>query len=216
VTLYLDLETLLAIAERATGATVLVADYGLLDSALGRPQSTVFGQDAYPTLHLKAAALLHSVVGNRGLVDGNKRLGWLATVVFCYINGIGVDAADDDAYNVVIAIADRSLDDSTPSTHGSPRGFALSTRRSNRLRRCEGLQPPPARSAVRREAAIDLGGPSVDPRAPRSDRSRPRNPCCNDVEPVTRTRRACCPVTMRGCWAAGQERYGLVCFDPAK
>jgi death-on-curing protein len=111
VTLYLDLDTFLAIAERAARAPPLVADYGLLDSALGRPQATVFGQEVYPTLPLKAAALLHSVVSNHGLVDGNKRLGWLATVVFCYINGVHVDAPDDDAYDLVIAIADGSLDD---------------------------------------------------------------------------------------------------------
>lgn len=109
MTLYLDLEAALLIAERATGSTPLVADYGLLESALGRPQVTVLGQDAYPTLHRKAAALLHSLAKNHGLVDGNKRLAWLATVVFCYINGVDIHASDDDIYNLVIAIADGSL-----------------------------------------------------------------------------------------------------------
>ena len=111
MTLYLDLDAVLAIAERATGAPALVADYGLLESALGRPRTTVFGQDAYPTLHHKAAALLHSLVSNHCLVDGNKRLGWLSAVVFCFINGVHIDAPDDDAYDLVIAIADGSLDD---------------------------------------------------------------------------------------------------------
>ena len=87
----------------------MVADYGLLESALGRPQATVLGQDAYSTLHRKAAALLHSLAKNQCLVDGNKRLAWLATVVFCYINGVDIDASDDDIYNFVIAIADGSL-----------------------------------------------------------------------------------------------------------
>jgi death-on-curing protein len=109
VTHYLDLETALLVAQRATGAEPLVADYGLLESALARPRSTVLGHDAYPTFHLKAAALLHSLAKNHCLVDGNKRLAWLATVVFCHINGWHVDAPDDAAYDFVIAIADGTL-----------------------------------------------------------------------------------------------------------
>lgn len=111
MTFYLDLEASLLIAERATGAPPLVADYGLLESALARPQATVLGQDAYPTLHRKAAALLHSLARNHCLVDGNKRLAWLATVVFCHINGYFIEAPDDEAYKLVIAVADGSLAD---------------------------------------------------------------------------------------------------------
>jgi death-on-curing protein len=109
VTRYLDLEAALLIAERATGAPPLVADYGLLESALSRPQATVLGQDAYSTLHRKAAALLHSLARSHCLVDGNKRLAWLAAVVFCHVNGYLVDAPDDEAYHLVIAVADGSL-----------------------------------------------------------------------------------------------------------
>jgi len=58
-----------------------VRDVGLLDSALARPRSSTFGEDAYPTTTLKSAALLHSIVNNHVLVDGNKRLAWFATVV---------------------------------------------------------------------------------------------------------------------------------------
>ncbi len=75
---YLDLDDLLEIARRAVGDEVKVRDYGLLESALARPRASVFGQDAYPDLHLKAAALLHSLARNRALVDGNKRLSWTA------------------------------------------------------------------------------------------------------------------------------------------
>ncbi len=64
------------------------------------------GQDAYPSVHGKAAALLHSLTKNHCLVDGNKRLAWLATVAFCYINGLLVDSPDEDAYDFVIAIKD--------------------------------------------------------------------------------------------------------------
>ncbi len=111
MTLYLDLDTALAIAARAVGAEPKVADYGLLESALARPQATVMGQDAYPSIHGKAAALLHSLAKNHCLVDGNKRLAWLATVVFCYINGLLVDAPDDDACDFVIAVADGTISD---------------------------------------------------------------------------------------------------------
>jgi death on curing protein len=113
MTRYLDLEAALLIAARATEAEPQVADYGLLESALARPRATVMGKDAYPTLHGRAAALLHSLAKNHCLVDGNKRLAWLATVVFCHVNGTYVDAPDDDAYDLVIAIADGSAGDLT-------------------------------------------------------------------------------------------------------
>lgn len=100
---YLDLEDALRLVEMAGIGPV--RDIGLLDSAMARPQSSAFGQDAYPTLPLKAAALLHSLVGNHALVDGNKRLGWLATVTFLGINGFEVDLKDDDAYQLVWDIA---------------------------------------------------------------------------------------------------------------
>ena len=65
----------------------------------------MWGSEAYQTLFLKAAALLDSVVNNRALVDGNKRLGWLATVVFLDVNGVWIEAPDDAAYDLVIAVA---------------------------------------------------------------------------------------------------------------
>ena len=82
-----------------------IRDVGLLDSAAARPRSTAFGQDAYPTVALKAAALLESVVRNHALVDGNKRLGWLAALVFLDLNGHAVDVSDDAAFDLVIEIA---------------------------------------------------------------------------------------------------------------
>jgi death-on-curing protein len=79
---------------------------GLLGSAAARPQTTVFGQDAYPDVWQKAAALLHSIVKNHALVDGNKRLGWLATAVFLELNGVPVtNATNDDVYDLVLDIA---------------------------------------------------------------------------------------------------------------
>lgn len=108
MTVFLSLEDLLAlVADLKVGP---VRDVGLLDSAAHRSRTNLWGQDAYPTLEEKAAALLESLVGNHPLVDGNKRLGWLATVVFLDINGRPVEAPDDDAYDLVIAVASGTVD----------------------------------------------------------------------------------------------------------
>jgi death-on-curing protein len=111
MTRYLTLTQMLEIAELATGASPQVRDLGLLDAAVGRPQTTVFGQDAYPDVFTKAAALLHSVVKGHPLVDGNKRLGWAACSVFYRKNDIWLEGSDDDAYDFVIAIAAGKLDE---------------------------------------------------------------------------------------------------------
>ena len=100
---YLELEDLLALV-RALG-TGPVRDVGLLDSAAGRPRAQAFGEDAYPTLEFKAAALLHSLAGNHALVDGNKRLCWLATVVLLDLNGHAPDLDDDSAFQLVMDVA---------------------------------------------------------------------------------------------------------------
>jgi death on curing protein len=105
---YLELDDLLALV-RALGAGP-VRDVGLLDSAAARPRATVFGEPAYPTLPLRAAALLHSLVGNPALVDGNKRLGWLATVVFLDLNGSEPELSDDAAFELVMDVAAGSAD----------------------------------------------------------------------------------------------------------
>lgn len=67
-------------------AEVAVRDIGLLESAVARPRAAAFGEDAYPTLHLKAAALLEPLARNHALVDGNKRLAWVATRLFLVFN----------------------------------------------------------------------------------------------------------------------------------
>jgi len=105
---YLDLEDLLALtADLHAGP---VRDHGLLESAVARPRTSVFGEDAYPTLLDKAAALLHSLCKNHGLVDGNKRLAWLATDVFLRINEVVIEMSDDAAFALVMGVADGSLD----------------------------------------------------------------------------------------------------------
>jgi death-on-curing protein len=103
VTAYLTLEQAL----RIIGAEGIgpVLDVGLLDSALARPRASAFGEDAYPTLDLKAAALLHSVCKNHALVDGNKRLSWLLTETFLRRNAHGVALSDEQIYALVMDVA---------------------------------------------------------------------------------------------------------------
>jgi death on curing protein len=101
---HLTVEDLLLIAE--TIGVAAVRDVGLLDAAAHRPRATAFGEDAYPTLHHKAAALLDAVVRNHALVDGNKRLGWSSVVVFYDLNGVDLDPPGvDEAVQLVVAVA---------------------------------------------------------------------------------------------------------------
>lgn len=110
MTEYLDLEDVLEIARAAVGEHVAVGDYGLLDSALARPRASVFGRDAYPDLHLKAAALMQSLARNHALVDGNKRLAWTACRTFLAINGQWISAPEDARFDFVIRVATGVLD----------------------------------------------------------------------------------------------------------
>lgn len=112
---YLTTEDLLSLA--ADLGVGPVHDLGLLDSAAHRPSASVLGHDAYPELDLKAGALLESIVVNHPLVDGNKRLGWLAVVVFYGLNDIDLQAPDDDAYELVIAIASSRADHRIAAQH---------------------------------------------------------------------------------------------------
>lgn len=105
---YLDLEDMLILI-RALGVGP-VRDVGLLDSACARPRSTAFGMDAYTTLHQKAAALLHSLAQNHVLLDGNKRLAWLATATFLDMNGHTVTMDDNAAFALVMEVAQGRLD----------------------------------------------------------------------------------------------------------
>lgn len=101
---YLDLEDLLALTRALQIGPV--RDLGLLDSACARPRATAFGAEAYPTINGKAAALLHSLARNHALVDGNKRLAWLATVVFLDLNGRAVGVDDAAAFRLVMDVAE--------------------------------------------------------------------------------------------------------------
>ena len=105
---YLSLEDLLGMVKNLGAGPV--RDLGLLDSACHRPQAGLFGQDAYPTLAGKAAALMHSLACNHALVDGNKRLALLATVVFLRINGYDLALTDEEAFDLTLSVAAGNLD----------------------------------------------------------------------------------------------------------
>lgn len=105
---YLSLEDLLGLADDL--GCLKVRDLGLLDSAAHRPTSTAYGTDAYPSIHEKAAVLLESIVHNHPLIDGNKRLGWLAAYVFYGLNGYQLEAPDDEAYALIIELASGQAD----------------------------------------------------------------------------------------------------------
>ena len=109
--IFLDLDDLLFVAERTLGGAPEVRDYGLLESALARPQASAFGDDAYADIHQKAAALLHSLARNHALVDGNKRLALAAVLAFYGINGRRVTLTNDEAYELVISVASGTLTD---------------------------------------------------------------------------------------------------------
>ncbi len=100
---YLDVEDIVDLARLLLGDPPPIRDMGLLGSAAARPQTTVFGVEAYTDLWTKAAALLQSVVKNHPLIDGNKRLGWLSTAVFLEMNGISIHrASNEDVYQFVM------------------------------------------------------------------------------------------------------------------
>lgn len=109
--IHLTLQEALHVATRTLGAEPIVRDIGLIESALARPQTTVMGRAAYPTLALQAAALLHSLAKNHPLVDGNKRLSLACTLAFLGMNGQRLTLTNDGAYDLVIAVAAGELDD---------------------------------------------------------------------------------------------------------
>jgi death-on-curing protein len=111
LTEHLDLEDLLEAAAAILGRPAEVRDVGMLEAAVARSQASAFGADAYPDLHTKAAALLHSIVTGHALVDGNKRLGWVAVRLFYRLNGADLRASVDDAFDLVMSIADGSIRD---------------------------------------------------------------------------------------------------------
>ncbi|MGW6392086.1 type II toxin-antitoxin system death-on-curing family toxin [Streptomyces sp. NPDC055103] len=109
---YLSAEDVLVIAEHAVDdQKIVVRDAGLLDSAVHRPSAAMFGEEAYPDIVDKAAALLQSLAINRPFVDGNKRTAWLSCVTFLAMNGVQLRPDIDAAERLVIAVATGETDE---------------------------------------------------------------------------------------------------------
>jgi death-on-curing protein len=105
MTIYLSTDDIQRFNERFVGPGQL-RDFGLLDSATNRPQATVLGEDAYPTVHEKAAAMLHSLARNHPFIDGNKRTAWAAASVFYEINGFEINVDDGLIIGLVVDVAE--------------------------------------------------------------------------------------------------------------
>lgn len=108
---YLALTDLLSgMADR--GMRLAIRDAGLLESALARPKTTVFGQDAYPDMWTKAAAVMHSLITSHPLVDGNKRAGLASALATLALNGVDTAQGDDDAiYTLTVDVASGKTDE---------------------------------------------------------------------------------------------------------
>jgi death-on-curing protein len=111
---YLDITQVLAIHYEVTeqvGGAEGVRDLRLLDSAIARPQASYGGDDLYPDIFSKAAALVHSLISNHPFIDGNKRTGYMAMRLFLNLNGYDLKASLDERYNLLIKIAEKMKDE---------------------------------------------------------------------------------------------------------
>lgn len=93
------------------GGTIGLRDEGLLESAIYRPQASFGGQDFYPDLFSKTAALGHSLISNHPFVDGNKRVGFEAMRLMLRLNGRDLHASLEDKFDFVMEIARGKLNE---------------------------------------------------------------------------------------------------------
>ncbi len=93
-----------------TGGTHHLVRREGLASAVGQPMQTWDGAFLYPSLFLMAGSLLRSLAQNQPFTDGNKRIAWAAAMVFLEINGISVEAAEDDVVQMMLSVAAKELD----------------------------------------------------------------------------------------------------------
>lgn len=96
---------------QASGGRVGLRDAGLLESAVYRPQATFGGQDLYPDVSAKAAALGHSIITSHPFVDGNKRIGFEAMRLMLRLNGQDIHASEDAMFDLVLEAAKGNLID---------------------------------------------------------------------------------------------------------
>lgn len=112
-TFYLTLEEIVAIHENQInkwGGGYGIRDFGLLASAVARPQATFAGEDLYPDLFLKAAVLMHSIILNHAFSDGNKRTGTVSAARFLYINGYELEVSQRQLVRAARSVEDKKWD----------------------------------------------------------------------------------------------------------
>jgi death-on-curing protein len=110
---YLTLPEVLTLHDRiitTTGGSPGIRDLSALESALAQPQATFDGDELYPDLVAKAAALGYLIVANHPFIDGNKRVGHAAMEVFLVLNGREIEANVDDQEQLILAVASGQLD----------------------------------------------------------------------------------------------------------
>jgi len=106
---YLELADILKLGKEII-SDFRIRDIGLLESAVARPKTSVFGEDAYPTFAEKVASLMHSIARNHALIDGNKRLAWASGRLFCLMNDCDIKMNQDRAYEMVVGVAAGEID----------------------------------------------------------------------------------------------------------
>jgi death-on-curing protein len=107
---YLTVAEIITINEEIVGEQSRLRDRHLLESAVARPLASAFGEDAYPTIYEKAAALMHSLILNHPFMDGNKRTATVAVVLFLKENGLRVTWTVEHAFKFIIEIAEGKHD----------------------------------------------------------------------------------------------------------
>lgn len=129
---HLTEDDLAALIDAELGGPHVVRDAGLLAAALARPRASAFGEPAYPTLAEQAAALLHSLVTSHPLVDGNKRVGLAATLLLLALNGVRLNATDDELFALTMAVASGEVRD-VPDIAAQLAGWAAPLKDGHRL-----------------------------------------------------------------------------------
>lgn len=110
---YLSLNEVLELHQRVielSGGSLGLRDAGALESALAQPHMTFGGDDLYPTLVDKAAALGFSLIKNHPFLDGNKRIGHAAMETFLVLNGYEIEASMDEQEEVILRLAAGEID----------------------------------------------------------------------------------------------------------
>lgn len=110
---YLSVKDLIYINEvvvKAGGGSVGVRDLGLIDSAANRSRATFGGEDLYPDLFTKAAAMFHSLAFNHAFLDGNKRTAVAAAAQLLYLNGLGLEAPEKELEDFVVQVVEEHFE----------------------------------------------------------------------------------------------------------